>query len=405
MYRLGVMLMKYAIVILDGAAGYPLDCFGGKTTLEQAQTPYLDKLASEGMVGLSHNTPDGMEPSSNTACTSIMGYDPTQYPIGRGAIEGASCGIDLEPGQVALRLNLCNVDNKGCMHSYSCGDISTESGNALIEELQTLNDETFTLHKSVSFRGILVVNNHPELMDTHFNAAHNFTDQSIEDKWPTGPGTDVLCEYMRKCNEILATSAENKRREKQGLLRATHVWAFWPGMRPEGMEAFKDTYGINAAMLSPVDLLNGLAKLTNMKRYHFDGISDGPDNDYAAMGIGALHMLDENDLIIVHIENPDAEGHNGDAAAKVAAIEAIDTEIIARLVDWRTKHNEDLRILALPDHPTPVVKKTHSSEAVPFVLNGAGIEKTPGMRLTENEAKLSGIEYMQGYKLMNTLLS
>ena len=398
--------MKYAVVILDGAAGYPLECFGGKTSLEQATTPNLDRLASAGMLGLSHNVPDGMEPSSNTACTAIMGYDPALYPIGRGAIEGASCGIDLEPGQVALRLNLCNVDNNSCMHSYSCGDITTESGNAIIEELQLLNDETFTLHKSISFRGILVVSGHPELMNAKYNAAHNFTDQSIDDKWPSGPGAEILNDYMKKCNEILATSKENERREKNGLLRATHVWAFWPGTRPEGMEPFSSIYGgIHAAMLSPVDLLNGLAKMTQIKQYHFDGISDGPDNDYSAMGKGALKMLDENDLIFVHVENPDAEGHNGDAKAKVAAIEAIDREIVARLINWREANNADLRIMALPDHPTPVIKKTHSTEPVPFLLEGPKIKSSTGSRLTENEAKASNIEYMHGYELMKTLLS
>lgn len=397
--------MKYAVVILDGAAGYPLECFGEKTSLEQAFTPNLDWLAQHGKIGFAHNVPDGMEPSSNTACTSIMGYNPKQYPIGRGAIEGASCGIDLEPGQVALRLNLCNVDDAGCMHSYSCGDITTESGNAIIEELQALNDETFTLHKSVSFRGILVVNGHPELMEAQYNAAHNFTDQPICDKWPSGPGAEVLNNYMRRCNEILATSKENARRQDAGLLRATHVWAFWPGMRPDSMESFEDIYGIKAAMLSPVDLLNGLAMLTKIKRYHFDGISDGPDNDYCAMGIGALKMLDENDLIFVHVENPDAEGHNGDAKAKVAAIEAIDREIVSRLIDWQKSHDGQLRIMALPDHPTPVVKKTHSSEPVPFVMQGPEIEQSEGARLSENEAKASNIEYNCGYKLMETLIA
>jgi 2,3-bisphosphoglycerate-independent phosphoglycerate mutase len=398
--------MKYAVVILDGAAGYPLDCFGGKTSLEQAATPNLDKLAAAGMVGLSHNVPEGMEPSSNTACTSIMGYDPALYPIGRGAIEGASCGIELEPGQVALRLNLCNVDEAGCMHSYSCGDITTESGNAIIEELQALNDDTFTLHKSVSFRGILVVSGHPELMDTTYNAAHNFTDQPIADKWPSGPGSEILNDYMRRCNEVLATSKENARREEAGLLRATHVWAFWPGTRPEGMEAFSKIYGGTcASMLSPVDLLNGLAKMTDMKQYHFHGVTDGPDNDYRAMGVGALQMLDESDLAFIHVENPDAEGHNGDAAAKVAAIEAIDREIVSRLIDWKESHEEGLRIMALPDHPTPVVKKTHSSEPVPFIMEGPGIECSAGARLTENEAKLSNIEYAHGFELMKTLLA
>ena len=395
--------MKYAIVILDGASGYPLDIFDGRTSLEQANTPFLDLLAREGMTGFTKNVPDGVEPSSNVACMSIMGYDPVRYDIGRGAIEGASLGVELEPGDVALRMNLCCVQD-GIMKSYSTGNISSGDSYALADEIAAvLDDETFSITKGVSFRHILKVKGHPEIMDLTFTAPHNITDSSVVGCDPQGEGAELLLDYMARANEILAKSPVNARRIAEGLLPATNAWVFWPGMKPEGMESFAGRYGIEAGMLSPVDLLNGLAELTGMKRYAFPGVTDGPDNDYKAQGEGALDMLAENDLVIIHVESPDTAGHDGEAEQKVAAIEAIDREIVARLVDYAGMY--DLRILALPDHPTPLILKTHSPEPVPFVLWGPGIEATKGSRLSESEAALSGVVIDPGHLLMSVLLS
>ena len=397
--------MKYAVVILDGAAGWPLKQFGEKTSLEHAHTPYLDLLAREGLSGLVHNVPEGMEPSSNVACTSIMGYDPAEFPIGRGAIEGASCGIELAEDEVALRLNLVNINDEGLMHSYSAGDLTTEQGNAIIEELKVLDDDTFTLYPSVSFRGILVVKGHPELNCGTYYAAHNISDTPIADKWPSGPGTDFICDYMKRANELLKTSKMNASREERGLLRATNTWIFWPGMRPNNMPSFNEKYGVNAGMLSAVDLLNGLAKLTGVRRYSFDGITDAADNDYNAMGKGAIEMLNNEDLVFIHVENPDTEGHNGDAKEKVKSIEQVDECILRRLKEWADSHpDQQLRTLVLPDHPTPIKLKTHCNEPVPFVLNGDGFEANEGERLTEAEAAKSNLEYMHGCELMSMLL-
>ncbi|NTU90155.1 MAG: cofactor-independent phosphoglycerate mutase, partial [Actinobacteria bacterium] len=320
--------MKYAIVILDGASGYPLDIFDGRTSLEQANTPFLDLLAREGMTGLSKNVPEGVEPSSNVACMSIMGYDPVRYAIGRGAIEGASLGVDLQPGDVAMRMNLCCVQD-GIMKSYSTGNISSVDSYAMADEIAAvLDDETFSITKGVSFRHILKVKGHPEIMDLTYTAPHNITDTSIAGCEPQGEGADLLRDYMARANEVLAASPVNARRVTEGLLPATNAWVFWPGMKPEGMESFMEKYGKEAGMLSPVDLLNGLAELTSMKRYAFPGVTDGPDNDYEAQGEGALMMLAENDLVIIHVESPDTAGHDGEAEQKVAAIEAIDREIV-----------------------------------------------------------------------------
>ncbi|MDR2492312.1 MAG: 2,3-bisphosphoglycerate-independent phosphoglycerate mutase [Coriobacteriales bacterium] len=397
--------MKYAICIMDGASGEPLAAHGGRTTLEAAYTPHLDALASAGQVGLARNVPEGLEPSSNVACTSICGYDPARYPIGRGALEGAALGIKLADDEVALRLNLTHVSPEGVMVSYSTDNISGEDGHALLDELAAaLDDDTFTLHAGTGFRGILVVKGHPGLMDTTFAAAHNMTDELVDDYPSSGPAAGLVAAYCARAREVLAASPTNARREAAGKMRSTDVFAFWPGQRPAGMEPFRQLYGVSAGMMSGVDLLNGIAQLSSIRTWHFEGVTDGPDNDYAAQGEGALRMLEDEacDVAIIHVEAPDAEGHDGNAVGKKAAVEAIDREILSRLRAWG--EGRRLRILALPDHPTPVATKRHTREPVPFVLAGPGISPNGAARLTEGEAAATGLVVEEGFRLMSHLL-
>ena len=404
--------MKYAVVIIDGAADEPLDCFEGRTCLEQANTPFLDSLARDGIVGLAKNVPDGCEPGSNVACMSIMGYDPARYDIGRGAIEGAALGIDLAPGEIAMRVNFCCVED-GRMKSYSSGNISTDDSHALAEQVKArLDDDEFELFKATSFRHILRVRNHPGLMDLVYHTAHDISDQKVlglEPKAPEGAGAEVreaadaINAWMREASAILADSSVNERRIKENELPANTAWAFWPGVKPEGMEQFSKQYNVNAAMLSPVDLLHGLAGLTGIPCFDAPGMSDGPGNDYASQGEKAVEILGDKDLVFVHIEASDAAGHDGSPEAKVAAIEATDREIVSRL--FTLADTCDLRILALPDHPTPCRVKTHTRDMVPFVMGGPGIEAAGGSRLTESEARAGGIVVDPGWKLMGRLLA
>jgi 2,3-bisphosphoglycerate-independent phosphoglycerate mutase len=396
--------MRYAVVILDGASGNALDVYGGLTTLEAANTPHLDALAQGGSVGLARNVPCGMEPSSNVACTSIVGYNPADYPIGRGALELAALGIDLADGQVAMRVNLTNVTPAGIMHSYSTDNISNKDGHALGDELRAaLDDDTFTLYKGTGFRLYLVVTGHPALMETSFAAAHNIADMPVADHPPQGPEAQLIRDYEARAKAVLTASPTNARRVARGEMPATDIFAFWPGVRPGNMEDFASRYGMRAAMNSGVDLLNGIAQLAGIKRYHFAGVTDGPDNDYAAQGEGALKMLADNEVVFVHVESPDAEGHDGNAEGKRRAVEAIDREIISRLRAYATAH--PLRILALPDHPTPITTKRHTSDPVPFVMAGPGVTANSGRRLTENEAMKTNLLIDPGYRLLREFLS
>ena len=404
--------MQYAVVILDGASGEAVEEFGGQTSLEASETPYLDALARGGLVGLAQNVPQGMVSGSDVACLSIMGYDPELFSIGRGAIEAAALGIELVPGQVALRMNLCTVE-AGIMRSYSAGNISDCDGKALANELKArLDDETFTLYPGISFRQVLLVSGLPEVSRLEYGLPHDFAGLDVSDRFlpkalgeqaPEQQAAQRLAEYLFAANEILVKSPTNKRRVAEGKLPANCTWLLWPGKKPETLLPFEELYGKRAAVNSAVDLLVGLAKLANMGIYRFEGVTDGPTNDFSAQGLGALQMLEDgNDLVFIHVEAPDAAGHDGDFAEKKRAIEQSDRFILGPLLEYAKTH--PLRIAVLPDHPTPIATRRHANEPVPFVVAGPGIAHNGVSRMTELSAASTGLFLEHGHRLIADLL-
>lgn len=392
--------MKHCIVILDGASGWPLEQLDGRTTLAAARTPNLDALAAAGTCGLAATVPPGAEPSSSAACTSILGYDPVADYVGRGAIEAASMGITLAPDEVALRMNLVNITG-GVMSSYSCGHISTTESRAIVTDLaEALTDETFRFHPGVSYRHILVVKGHPELLDATYTPPHDISGKPVEGHLPQGQGSEMLLHLMAQARGVLERSAPNISRREMDEVAATDIWPFWPGRAPRGLVPFATRRGISAAMTSGVDLLNGLAVLTGIDRLDIPGVTDGPDNDYAAQAEQALRALQHYDLVVIHVETPDEAGHAGDIAAKVAGIEAIDREVVGRARDF----GAGIRILCMPDHPTPIAMKTHVGEPVPFVLAGPGIASNGASAFDEVSASGTGLLVDPGREVMDLLL-
>jgi len=393
--------VKYVVIILDGASGWPVAELGGKTTLEAATTPHLDALARAGLVGLAQTVPEGAEPSSAAACTSILGYDPVADFVGRGAIEAASMGIELADDEVALRLNLVHVAND-IMVSYACGHIPTPESRAIVAEIaDALDDETFRLYPGVAYRHILVVKGAPEVLHATYTPPHDISDKPASPHLPSGPGSDLLRQYMDRARHVLGASEANRRRAESGGLRATDVWPFWPGVRPGGLVGFERKRGCKAALSSGVDLLNGLAVLAGIDRVSIEGVTDGPDTDYAAQAAGSLAALDDHDLVVIHVESPDEEGHAGSRLGKKAAIEAID----AHIVKSARACAEELRILAMPDHPTPTALKTHVGEPVPFVLWGPGIRANGAPAYSEAAATATGLVVDPGRGVMDLLLA
>jgi 2,3-bisphosphoglycerate-independent phosphoglycerate mutase len=392
--------MKYSVVIIDGAAGEPLPQRGGKTCLELASIPNLDALAGEGVVGLARTVPEGMEPSSACACMSVLGYDPKVYYKGRSAIEAKSLDIPIGEGEVVFRCNLVGVID-GKMKSYSAGYISTEESKELINALNdSLGSDSVEFYPGVSYRNILKLKGHEEALKAQCTPPHDIPDKPVKDYLPRGKGSDVLLDLMRRSEKVLKEHPINVSRAARGDIPATTIWLFWGSGKVPEMPLFKEAYGLSAALTSGVDLLKGLAKMMGMKVLEIPGVTDGPDNDYAAQASGAIKALNDNDLVVIHIEAPDEAAHAGSINDKIEAIEKIDKEVVSRLRSYAG----DLRLLAMPDHPTPIEIRTHSPEPVPFLFWGKGFKPNGAREYTEAAAKSTGLFIADGYKIMGKFL-
>jgi 2,3-bisphosphoglycerate-independent phosphoglycerate mutase len=393
-------MMKYGVIIIDGAAGEPLPERGGKTCLELAKTPNLDALAGEGVVGLARTVPAGMEPSSACACMSVLGYDPKVYYKGRSAIEAKSLDIPIGEGEVVFRCNLVGVQD-GKMKSYSAGYISSQESRELINALNdSLGDDSVHFYPGVSYRNILKLKGHEDTLSAQCTPPHDIPDKPINDYLPKGKGSDVLLDLMRRSGKVLKDHPINLSRAARGDIPATTIWLFWGSGQVPEMPPFKQLYGLGAALTSGVDLLKGLAKMMGMKVLDIPGVTDGPDNDYAAQANGAIKALEDNDLVVIHIEAPDEAAHAGSISDKIEAIEKIDKEVVSRLRSYAG----DLRLLAMPDHPTPIEIRTHSPEPVPFLFWGKGFKPNGAREYTEAAAKRTGVLVADGYKIMSKLI-
>jgi 2,3-bisphosphoglycerate-independent phosphoglycerate mutase len=393
--------MRYCVLIIDGAAGLPIPERGGKTCLELAKTPNLDAMVREGVLGLVRTVPAGMEPSSACACMSVLGYDPKVYYRGRSAIEARSLDIPIAEGEVVFRCNLVAVRD-GRMWSYSAGYISTEEAKELIAALNdNLGGENVRFYPGVSYRHILKLKRHEDTLQASCTPPHDIPDKPISQYLPKGKGSKFLIELMKRSEAVLKDHPINVRRISRGDIPATSIWLFWGSGQVPEMPAFKQVYGLSSALTSGVDLLRGLAKMAGMKVLSIPGVTDGLDNDYAAQANGALEALKEHDMVIIHIEAPDEAAHAGAIDDKIEAIQRIDKEVISRLRSWR---GDDLRLLVMPDHPTPIETQTHSPEPVPFLLWGKGFAPNGAKRFAEMEAKSTGLFIGDGYKIMGKLV-
>ncbi len=402
--------MKYCVVILDGAAGLPLADYGGCTSLELAATPNLDALAGHSQLGLVRTVPVGMEPSSACACMSLLGYDPTVYYRGRATIEAVSMGISVDPGEVVFRCNLVTVEN-GRLVSFNAGHIGSDESRQLIDSLnRELGYYHARFYPGVGYRHILKLIGREETLAAACTPPHDIPGESVDGYLPRGPGSDYLRELMAASAELLFDHPVNRVRRAAGKPPATAVWLFWGSGQVPVMPSFSEVFGVTAAMTSAVDLLNGLARMAGFDVLSLTGITDGPDNDFAGQAEGALAALHGHDLVVIHVEAPDEAGHAGSVAEKTAMIERIDAEIIARLRAYSadsllTSATEALRLLVMPDHPTPISVRTHTAHPVPFMLSGSGFAACGAVRFTEPEAVATGLLVDPGYTIMRRLVT
>ncbi len=393
--------MKYCVLIIDGAADWPVKEQGGQTCLEAAVTPNLDKLAKKGVMGLTQTVPAGMEPSSAVACMSVLGYDPRVYYRGRAAIEAVSMGVNIEDNEVIFRCNLVNVQD-GKMNSYCSGHISNEEASKLIDALnESLGNENVRFFPGVGYRHLLKLKGHEDVTKAICTPAHDISDKPIADYLPNGKGSSFLRQLMQDSVAVLENHKVNTDRRAWNELPANMIWLFWGSGKIPQMPPFRKMHGKSAAITSAVDLLRGLGKMMDMDILEISGVTDNLDNDFIVQVNGGLKALDTRDLAVIHIEAPDEAGHAGSFADKVEAIQIIDREVVSRLLSYQ---NDELRLLVMPDHLTPVSIKTHVAEPVPFLLWGQGFAANGARRFTEAEARRTGLFIEDGYNIMTTLV-
>ncbi len=391
--------MKYLVLIIDGAAGRPLPDRGGRTCLELAATPHLDAMAAVGSLGLARTVPPGMEPSSACACMSVMGYDPAVYYKGRASIEARSLGIDIAPGEVVFRCNLVTVAD-GKMADYSAGHISSEEAREIVVTLNNkLGGNDVVFYPGVGYRHILKLKGHEETLGAICTPPHDIPGQPVAGYLPQGPGSALLLDLMSRSQDALRGHQVNVARLSRGQPPVTTIWLFWGSGRLPAMPSFKEAYGLEAALTSGVDLLRGLAQMAAIEVLEIKDVTDGPDSDHKAQVEGALASLKKRALVFVHIEAPDEAGHGGSINEKVAAIEKIDKEVVGLLCQQK-----DLRVLVMPDHPTPIELRTHAADPVPFLIWGKGVRSNGAARFTEAEAARTGVFVDPGYKIMARFL-
>lgn len=403
--------MKFALIIPDGCADEPQSALGGKTPLQAARTPHMDEIASAGVVGRADNVPAVMPSGSDVATMSLFGYDPLQYHTGRAPLEAAAQGIELGPDDWAIRCNFVTIQN-GVMKSFTAGQIPSDLARKLIAELQhRLGGPGLEFFPGVSYRNLLIYRSgegnaaacgHPAgapfSHETRTTPPHDVTDQPVAPHLPSGPGADWLRDLMQKSVPILAAVPENRSRTTEGGLPATQIWLWGLGRRP-ALENFQARFGKSGAMITAVDLLRGIARLLGWKNIIVPGATGYLDTDYAAKGRYAISALADSDLVIVHVEATDEASHEGDAHAKVQALERIDRDIVGPL-HAHLRRTGGYRILVSPDHPTFLRTKTHSHGYVPFALCGAGIVPDAAQAYDEAAAAQSPLVFPRGCDLM-----
>jgi len=362
--------MKYIVLIGDGMADRPLKELEGKTPLQKAFTPNMDRLAREGIIGTVRTIPPGFHPGSDVANLSILGYDPRKFYSGRAPLEAASMGVDLNKGDVAYRCNLVTLKfdkerTRAVMEDYSGGHISTGEARDLIKDINSgLGTDAIRFYPGVSYRHLMVWQN--GTLDVECVPPHDITGKEITDYLPTGQGEEVLRNLMRASVGVLHNHTVNKERVSKGKKPANSIWLWGQGKKPQ-MPTFREKYSLSGALVSAVDLTKGLGVYAGFEILKVPGVTGYIDTNYTGKAEYSLKALEKCDFVYIHVEAPDEAGHSGNYRDKVKAIEDFDALVVGTVLRG-AKAFEEYRILLMPDHATPIEARTHTSEPVPFVI-------------------------------------
>lgn len=396
--------MKYVVVLCDGMADYPVPALGGKTPMMVAKKPHIDALAAKAEVGLVRTVAPGLKPGSDVANMSVLGFDPHRFYTGRSPLEAASIGIDMKDSDVSLRTNLVTLSDKGepfadkVIEDYCADDISTGEARQLIEAVQAaFGGGEYDFYTGVSYRHCLIWHGGTTELG-NMTPPHDITGKVIGPHLSTAETAHPLLEMMEKSFDLLKDHPVNKARVATGRRPANCIWLWGEGKRP-ALQPFEALYGIKGGMVSAVDLLKGIANCAGMEVAEVPGATGYIDTDFEGKAKAALDLLTRNDLVYVHFEAPDECGHRNEPENKVKAIEMIDSRVLPILEEGLEQY-EDYKILLLPDHPTPIVTRTHASDPVPYLLYQKSAPKTGVDTINEETAKATGIYMENGPAMM-----
>lgn len=396
---------KYVVVLGDGMADEPIEALSGKTPLEYADTPALDRLSKLSEIGMVHTIPEGMKPGSDTANLSVLGYDPKLYYSGRSPLEALSIGVPMKDTDVALRCNIVTISEdevpfeEKTIIDHSSGEISTEECAVLLEAVKKeLENETYQFYVGTSYRHCLICNQ-GQVME--LSQPHDVLGQVIG---PYLPKDEKLLYMMKKSYELLANHPINIERKKRGLNPANCCWFWGAGKRPE-LSSFEEKNGVKGMMVSAVDLLKGIAVGAGMGIARVEGANGGLHTNYEGKVQAAVSALkDGYDFAYIHVEAPDEMGHQGSVEKKVQAIEYLDKRVIGPLTKMLDEEQLDYRLLVMPDHPTPIRVRTHTADSVPYLLYDSADLKKEAWNYNEKEAKESGNFIAKGHTIIDKLL-
>ena len=402
--------MKYLVLLCDGMADYPVEELGGKTPMECAEKPNMDKLAKKSKVGLVKTVADGLKPGSDVANLSVLGYDPMVCYTGRSPLEAGSIGIDMADDDVSFRCNLVTVSSEEkyedkTLVDYCADDISTAEAKELIEFLaKEFDNEEFNLYSGVSYRHCLIW--HKGTLDLgSLTPPHDITGRKVTEYVPMHENAQKLYEMMKKSYDLLKDHPVNKAREEKGLRPANSMW-FWGEGKRAALEPFKEKFGVKGSMISAVDLLKGIGKFSEMNVVSVDGATGYIDTNFEGKANAAINEFKNgSELVYVHVEAPDECGHRNEVQNKVKSIGIIDKLILDPVLSYLESTGEDFKILICPDHPTPLCLKTHTNDAVPFMIYHKNGEVNGVDTFNEKTAGETGVFVEKGPTLMQSFIN
>lgn len=397
--------MKYVVVLGDGMADRPIAELGDQTPLAYAEMPTMDQLAAVSEIGMVHTIPDGMKPGSDTANLSVLGYNPRIYYSGRSPLEALSIGVDMKDTDIALRCNLVTLSEEEenyedrTIIDHSSGEISTADAAVLLDAVREgLENETYKFYVGTSYRHLLIWDR-GEVVE--LTQPHDVLGQTIGQYLPEDA---VLREMMKKSYDILVNHPINVERKKKGLNPANSCWFWGAGTKP-ALSSFEEKTHLKGAMISAVDLLKGIAVGASMKVIEVEGANGGLNTNYEGKAQAAIDVLTKEgyDFAYIHVEAPDEMGHQGSVERKVKAIEYLDSRVIKPVKEGLEAAGEDFRMLVLPDHPTPICMRTHSSDSVPYLLYDSTDLQQHDWKYNEAEGESSGNYVACGHEIIDYL--